>query len=283
MGRIMAGIDHNRHRDLTLQPTRRLFAWASAAMVVFLVAGFAAGVAIPVQSGRGHAGRADVRLERQRVRPPIRGACYDHSWPLRGHAAGGAVRLAGGEPDDRRLRGVARRRARPAAAAARSTGSCRSASAPSRRKSRATSAIRCAPIAASSAPGLDAVRTRASACSRRCAPIRSTARRSTRPSPTCAHDQRRAGDRPDHRRRCHRQRAAGRAGADQAAARPLPLSSVSRHAAQASCTASRSARWRSTSARLEAIEAMITPAVTMAMRIVHTALISGVTPRRTWL
>ncbi len=51
MGRIMAGIEHNRHRDLTLQPTRRLFAWASAAMVVFLVAGFAAGVAIPSNQG----------------------------------------------------------------------------------------------------------------------------------------------------------------------------------------------------------------------------------------
>ena len=51
MGRIMAGIDHRRHHDLTLQPTRRLFAWASAAMVVFLVAGFAAGVAMPVNQG----------------------------------------------------------------------------------------------------------------------------------------------------------------------------------------------------------------------------------------
>jgi hypothetical protein len=51
MGRIMAGIDHHRHRDLTLQPTRRLFAWASAAMVVFLVAGFAVGLAIPTSQG----------------------------------------------------------------------------------------------------------------------------------------------------------------------------------------------------------------------------------------
>jgi hypothetical protein len=51
IGRIMAGIDHRRHHDLTLQPTRRLFAWASAAMVVFLVAGFAAGAAIPVNQG----------------------------------------------------------------------------------------------------------------------------------------------------------------------------------------------------------------------------------------
>ncbi len=51
MGRIMAGIDHHSHRDLTLQPTRRLFAWASAAMMLFLVAGFAAGVAIPSNQG----------------------------------------------------------------------------------------------------------------------------------------------------------------------------------------------------------------------------------------
>lgn len=51
IGRIMAGIDSRGHRDLTLQPTRRLFAWASAAMAVFLVAGFAAGVAIPTNQG----------------------------------------------------------------------------------------------------------------------------------------------------------------------------------------------------------------------------------------
>jgi hypothetical protein len=51
IGRIMAGIDHRKHRDLTLQPTRRLFAWAGAAMVVFLVAGFAAGEALPSSQG----------------------------------------------------------------------------------------------------------------------------------------------------------------------------------------------------------------------------------------
>ncbi len=51
MGRIMAGIEHHKHRDLTLQPTRRLFAWASAAMVVFLVAGFAAGEVLPSSQG----------------------------------------------------------------------------------------------------------------------------------------------------------------------------------------------------------------------------------------
>jgi len=47
IGRIMAGIDDRHHRDLTLRPTRRLFAWASAAMMVFLFAGYAVGVAFP--------------------------------------------------------------------------------------------------------------------------------------------------------------------------------------------------------------------------------------------
>jgi hypothetical protein len=47
IGRVIAGIDHGRHCDLTLQPTRRLFAWTSAAMLMFLVAGFAAGLALP--------------------------------------------------------------------------------------------------------------------------------------------------------------------------------------------------------------------------------------------
>jgi len=47
VGRIISGIDHSRHRDLTLRPSRRLFALASAAMMMFLVAGFAAGLALP--------------------------------------------------------------------------------------------------------------------------------------------------------------------------------------------------------------------------------------------
>jgi hypothetical protein len=50
IGRIMVGIDDHHHRDLTLRPTRRLFAWASAAMMVFLVAGYAVGVAFPSSS-----------------------------------------------------------------------------------------------------------------------------------------------------------------------------------------------------------------------------------------
>lgn len=45
----------------------------------------------------------------------------------------------------------------------------------------------------------------------------------------------------------------------------------------------RSARWCSTSRRLAASEAAITPSVTMPIRMVQIALISGVTPRRTWL
>jgi len=51
IGRIVAGIDQGEHHDLTLQPTRRLFAWTSAAMVALLVAGFAAGVAMPPSQG----------------------------------------------------------------------------------------------------------------------------------------------------------------------------------------------------------------------------------------
>ncbi len=44
-----------------------------------------------------------------------------------------------------------------------------------------------------------------------------------------------------------------------------------------------SSRWRCASRRLLTIEAMTTPVVTMPIRIVHTALISGVTPSLTWL
>jgi hypothetical protein len=51
LGRIMAGIATNQHHEVALQPTRRLFAWAGAAMTLFLVAGFAAGLAIPSSQG----------------------------------------------------------------------------------------------------------------------------------------------------------------------------------------------------------------------------------------
>ncbi len=51
IGRIIAGIGNGRHHDLTLRPTRRLIAWAGAAMAAFLVVGFAAGLAIPANQG----------------------------------------------------------------------------------------------------------------------------------------------------------------------------------------------------------------------------------------
>jgi hypothetical protein len=47
VGRIMAGINAKHARDMAVRPTRRLFAWAGAAMAVFLVAGFAIGLAVP--------------------------------------------------------------------------------------------------------------------------------------------------------------------------------------------------------------------------------------------
>ncbi len=50
IGQIMAGIESGRH-ELALRPTGRLFAWAGAAMTLFLVAGFAAGLAIPSSQG----------------------------------------------------------------------------------------------------------------------------------------------------------------------------------------------------------------------------------------
>jgi hypothetical protein len=47
IGRIVAGIDRAAGHELALRPTRRLAAWAGAAMVAVLVTGFAAGLAIP--------------------------------------------------------------------------------------------------------------------------------------------------------------------------------------------------------------------------------------------
>ena len=47
VGRIMAGIDGGRSHETALRPTGRLFAWAGATMAVFLVVGFALGMAIP--------------------------------------------------------------------------------------------------------------------------------------------------------------------------------------------------------------------------------------------
>jgi hypothetical protein len=47
IGRIVGSLAHGSAHDVTLRPTRRLIAWASAAMMAFLVVGYAAGLAIP--------------------------------------------------------------------------------------------------------------------------------------------------------------------------------------------------------------------------------------------
>ncbi len=57
--------------------------------------------------------------------------------------------------------------------------------------------------------------------------------------------------------------------------------SVPSEASAYPAAASRSAFWRSISCRLVMIETMITTTVTMAIRMVQAALISGVTPSRT--
>src|SRR3990170_3265293 len=51
MGRIIAGIGNGRRHDVAIRPTGRLVAWAGGAMAVFLVVGFAAGVALPANQG----------------------------------------------------------------------------------------------------------------------------------------------------------------------------------------------------------------------------------------
>ena len=50
VGRILAGISARHARERAIRPTARLFAWAGAAMAVFLVAGFVLGLAIPSPS-----------------------------------------------------------------------------------------------------------------------------------------------------------------------------------------------------------------------------------------
>src|SRR5262245_9390793 len=50
IGRIIAGINIGRSHETALRPTGRLFAWAGATMAVFLVVGFALGMAIPTVS-----------------------------------------------------------------------------------------------------------------------------------------------------------------------------------------------------------------------------------------
>lgn len=47
LGRIITSLDHAPAHELALRPTRRLVAWAGAAMMAFLITGFAAGLAIP--------------------------------------------------------------------------------------------------------------------------------------------------------------------------------------------------------------------------------------------
>jgi hypothetical protein len=47
IGAIIAGIRGDRHREITVRPTRRLAAWSGAAMAAFLALGFVLGLAIP--------------------------------------------------------------------------------------------------------------------------------------------------------------------------------------------------------------------------------------------
>lgn len=51
IGCILAGIGNGQHHDVTVRPTKRLAALASATMALFLAAGFAAGVALPQDQG----------------------------------------------------------------------------------------------------------------------------------------------------------------------------------------------------------------------------------------
>jgi anti-sigma-K factor RskA len=50
LGRIVSGVA-GAHHDYPVRPTRRLVAWASAAMVAFLVTGYAVGLALPQSQG----------------------------------------------------------------------------------------------------------------------------------------------------------------------------------------------------------------------------------------
>ncbi len=47
IGAIISGIRGDRHREVTVRPTRRLLAWSGAAMAAFLAVGFVLGLAIP--------------------------------------------------------------------------------------------------------------------------------------------------------------------------------------------------------------------------------------------
>ena len=51
MGRIVAGIGNGIHHEVALRPTPRFAAWAGAAMIAFLTAGYVAGIALPASQG----------------------------------------------------------------------------------------------------------------------------------------------------------------------------------------------------------------------------------------
>lgn len=51
IGRIVAGLDNGVRHGVTLHPTPRLAAWAGAAMIAFLSAGYAAGLMLPTSQG----------------------------------------------------------------------------------------------------------------------------------------------------------------------------------------------------------------------------------------
>jgi hypothetical protein len=51
IGRIVSGIGASGLHDVTVRPTRRLIAWAGAAMVAFLVTGYAVGLVLPASEG----------------------------------------------------------------------------------------------------------------------------------------------------------------------------------------------------------------------------------------
>jgi anti-sigma factor RsiW len=52
IGRIAAHVGERAHHDVAVKATPRLFAWVSAAMVMFLVGGFAAGVTLPASASQ---------------------------------------------------------------------------------------------------------------------------------------------------------------------------------------------------------------------------------------
>jgi hypothetical protein len=51
VGRIVAGRAETQHHDVAIRATPRFAAWAGAAMVAFLVTGYAVGAALPISQG----------------------------------------------------------------------------------------------------------------------------------------------------------------------------------------------------------------------------------------